>query len=428
MTVSPPLQLPLNPAPEWSAPWASDALPPGGSAQPRRVRLWNISPDLHCSITGTCLSLGEVRAFARKMGLCGDPAAEDHHLHDLVVFASGRDERVAKLLHKVLDRKFGAALRRYERAADAGAVGRLWRDDLARGEVPGAYWAVVTHPWTDRDLLSRVFSDVHMLSHLVGASNRADIRRLQALEQENAELRDRLGQHRRQAAQTLAARDREIAGLRDRPCAAPPASAAPAAGAEAALSRRLSRETRRRERMEALAKALTAEVERLRSDLEAARLEGEDARAACLSLERRAAEWLGADVPDEARSVIPRPPLDRTRLLFVGGRPGQVHHLRRMVTAAGAEFMFHDGGLEDGAAQLSRQVAAAATVLFPVDCVSHEAALRIKRMCRAGGKPFLPLRTFSLASVSRALDTLGEAEAPAPSPPRTCCGGGGHAA
>lgn len=92
MTASPPLQLPLNPAPEWSGPWASDVLPPGGLAQPRRVRLWNIGPDLHCSIIGTCLSLGEVRAFARKMGLCGDQAAEDHHLHDLVVFASGRED------------------------------------------------------------------------------------------------------------------------------------------------------------------------------------------------------------------------------------------------------------------------------------------------------------------------------------------------
>ncbi|WP_170958770.1 DUF2325 domain-containing protein [Magnetospirillum sp. 15-1] len=421
MTASLPLQLPLNPAPEWSAPWGAGIPPQDGPAQPRRVRLWNISPDLHCSIIGTCLSLGEVRAFARKMVLCCDPAAEDHHLHDLVVFASGRDERVAKLLHKALDRKFGVALRRYERAADAAAVGRLWRDDMARGEIPGAYWAVVTHPWTDRDLLSRVFSDVHMLSHLVGASNRADIRRLQALEQENAELRDRLGQQRRQAAETLAARDHEIAELRDRPAMPAAAPVPPAAGAEAALSRRLARETRRRERMEARANGLTAEVERLRSELEAARHEAEEARAACLSLERRAAGWLGEDAaPDEAGTVAPRPSLDRTRLLFVGGKPGQVPHLRRMVAASGAEFMFHDGGLEDGAAQLSSQVAAAATVLFPVDCISHEAALRIKRMCRAGDKPFVPLRTFSLASVSRALDAIGETGAP-------CCGGAGHA-
>ncbi len=422
MTASLPLQLPLNPAHEWSAPWQSAPPPPAEPAQPRRARLKNISPDLHCSIIGTCLSLGEVRAFARKMGLCTDPTAEDHDLHDLVVFASGHDERVAKLLHKALDRKFGASLRRYESATSAGAVGRMWRDDMGRGEIPGAYWAVVTHPWTDRDLLSRVFSDVHMLSHLVGASNRADIRRLQMLERENAELRDRLTQQRRQSTETLAIRDREIAELRVRPDVASAAPATSPADGEVTLSRRLARETRRRERMEQVAAELTAETERLRTELDTARHEAEEAGAACLSLERRASQWLGGDAP-AGPPAGRRSVLKGMRLLFVGGKPSQIHHLRRMVGAAGAEFIHHDGGVEDGTAQLAGQLTAAVMVLFPVDCISHEAAVRIKRMCRNGDKPFMPLRTFSLASVSRALDAIGEAT---DATTVSCCGRDGH--
>src|SRR5262249_56449253 len=38
------------------------------------------------------------------------------------------------------------------------------------------------------DIVNRVFGDVHMLSHLVGAANRADIRRLRELKQDNVAL------------------------------------------------------------------------------------------------------------------------------------------------------------------------------------------------------------------------------------------------
>jgi hypothetical protein len=37
-------------------------------------------------------------------------------------------------------------------------------------------------------------------------------------------------------------------------------------------------------------------------------------------------------------------------------------------------------------------------VFFPVECVSHEATTLVKRFCEAGGKPFRPVRSASLAS------------------------------
>lgn len=412
MMASLPLQLPMNPiaASLWQPPAGMSA----ETSLPRRVRLLNISPKLHCSIIGTCLSLGELRAFARKTGLCADPAADDHHLHSLVVFAAGHDERVAKLLHKALDRKFAAPLRRYDRAATAAAVEEMWRDDLARGEIPGAYWAVTTHPHTDQTLLSRVFSDIHMLSHLVGASNRADIRRLQSIEQENADLRDRLAHQRRQAAETLAARDREIAELRSRPNVAPVESGKSGPDDADILSRHLAREIRRRERSERAAAKLAGTFDAMKVELQDALRDAEDARAVCRSLERRIETWLDNRDRDGRSIAAKRPvvpsPLRNRRLLFVGGKPSQIHHLRQMVTAAGAIFLSHDGGIEENSGLLAGQVAAAAMVLFPVDCISHDAALRIKRLCRHNGKPFLPLRTFSLASVSRILDTMTEAE------------------
>ena len=48
-------------------------------------------------------------------------------------------------------------------------------------------------------------------------------------------------------------------------------------------------------------------------------------------------------------------------------------------------------------------VARAQAAFFPVDCISHTAAGLVKKVCREAGKPFVPLRSASLASFLAAL-------------------------
>ena len=42
-------------------------------------------------------------------------------------------------------------------------------------------------------------------------------------------------------------------------------------------------------------------------------------------------------------------------------------------------------------------------VLFPVDCISHEAANAVKALCRQAGKRFIPLRSASVTALVAAL-------------------------
>ena len=51
-------------------------------------------------------------------------------------------------------------------------------------------------------------------------------------------------------------------------------------------------------------------------------------------------------------------------------------------------------------------VSRADAAFFPVDSVSHDAALSLKRLCRQAGKPFVPLRSSGIASLLRALRAL----------------------
>ncbi len=86
-----------------------------------------------------------------------------------------------------------------------------------------------------------------------------------------------------------------------------------------------------------------------------------------------------------------------------GGGPGTVEQVRDVLMDAGGELLAHDGGLHDNTAQLTGFVGRADGVVFPVDCVTHNAALTVKRLCRQSGKPWLPLRSSGLGSFLSAL-------------------------
>lgn len=59
--------------------------------------------------------------------------------------------------------------RRNARVKQAAGLLKPWEETLKQGDIPGAYWAALTHPAAT--IVTRIFADVHMLSHLVGADD-----------------------------------------------------------------------------------------------------------------------------------------------------------------------------------------------------------------------------------------------------------------
>jgi hypothetical protein len=99
-------------------------------------------------------------------------------------------------------------------------------------------------------------------------------------------------------------------------------------------------------------------------------------------------------------------------VLYVGGRAHQVPQLKAMVQRAGGGFLYHDGGIEHSTASLPALISRAGCAAFPIDCVSHDAMATVKRLCRQAGKPFIPLRTSSLASLLSGLTALDRMRQP----------------
>jgi hypothetical protein len=80
-----------------------------------------------------------------------------------------------------------------------------------------------------------------------------------------------------------------------------------------------------------------------------------------------------------------------------------VPHIRSAIERRQGRLLHHDGGLEQAPKMLENLVIQADMVFCPLDCVSHSACLRVKRLCQRLDKPFLLLRSSGASSLVRVL-------------------------
>jgi hypothetical protein len=379
----------------------------------QRRRIWDLHTNLHCSIIGTCFSTAELRVVLGRIGCLGVDKSSEHELHSQGVALAGKPHAGAKLLHKALDRKYKSTIGKFDSATSVESLQSLWKDFLQQGDIPGAYWAILTHPKANQRLIQNVFGEVHMLSHLVGAANRADIRRLRQMEIENSELQDKVARQQSQLRDAITKRDDAIRELRRelqetiaRHHRSAQGSSECSSGAKDTIIVELDRKLKRAEASRA---SLEDRLAAAQSDLESEkklRLKSErlieDLKNELQIVEGSwASEPANAPASEGLRGKI---------LLYVGGRSHHISNLRRLTEERGAKFLHHDGGVEEASDLLSSLAARADAIFFPIDCVSHGAVAIIKRVCRQTEKPYLPLRSSGLTSFAAALGAVARSE------------------
>ena len=200
---------------------------------------------------------------------------------------------------------------------------------MAGGDIPGAYWAVMTHTESSDKLVQKAFSDVHMLSHLMGATNCADLRRMRQLEDEVAALTNKLERQQKHLRDGFTERDQKIDRLTkllaekiqtqsDHAPRGDDGEIADLRETIADLNRSLARETARRERLEQRLQGrrrrsgmrthrVEQERDALRNELDL--IETADRAACCRQLRRtgREAAIGGVDHPVRRRPAAPDP-------------------------------------------------------------------------------------------------------------------------
>jgi hypothetical protein len=382
---------------------------PEKAAVPTRAKLARFNANLHCSIIGTCLSGSELRGALLKLKLI-DAKASEHEVHKIGVTVAGGRGIGPKMLNKALDRKFERHIAKFAKVKTEAEVAALWAEALQAGDIPGAYWAALTHPATSDALVYQVFGEIHMLSHLVGAANRADIRRLRELEGENDRLRDKIERQQSalQAAVTgLGAKIKEledalVIALDER------RGNAGVASGDGALQQLVVEQARRLARAEARVAHVESRSRELERRLATAAAAADAVEAECTALRDECAALHRALDGDEGAPAGGSNIVDigGAAILYVGGRANQIAHLRRTVEDANGRFIHHSGGLDDNPLLLPGCISRAEFVLFPVDCIGHQAMNEVKRYCKQSGKPYLPLRTGSTAALLLGLDKV----------------------
>lgn len=391
------------------------------SAEPRRrTRLWELNGTFHCSIIGTCLSTADLRQVLKKLELPEARSLSDHDLHKYGVTLAGQREGSGKFLQKALDRKHQLFVARFDRAKSESELAGFWEETCRNGDIPGGYWAVLTHPLASDALKKRVFGEVHMLSHLVGAANRADIRRLAQLEEETNALKAKIERQEAKLRDAIVARDAKISELTHllTQVTAGPSETAPGGAPQErdvtalidGLKDQLGLEAQRRRKA---AERLALAQERVIAERK--QRQAAEQRETALRHELELVEGaLNGNTPDTAADNRVSALLHGASVLYVGGHPGHASSLRDIVQRFSAELLYHDGGIDDQMAQLPGLVSQSRLVFFPVDCVSHDAMYSVKRLSRHAGKCFIPLRSAGLTTFLAALRSLNADVGPQP--------------
>lgn len=403
----------------------------------RRAKLWMLQDKHHCPVIGTCLAIDELVKFARRFSFAGQ-RHDEFALHvEAVGRASSRNE-VSEALQKHLEHKYRIEIIRFARVRSDAEVLALWQSHFTRGEVAGALWAALTHASASSETRQRIYADMHMLSHQIGAGQAADAHRLNHLEQENTAARSALEQQKKQQSRnedelrqqlqkTITERDR----LR---------LIAEEAGALQARLEMFESGTvmidmgRRLLSLQSANEALIVAAQRGQSLEKSLQATHDQARALArereqLAAERDALERLllageantgaGASLTASCDGVCAscEQATQGRCVLYVGGRSTLVSQYRALAERLGIRLTHHDGGLEESLSRLPDMINSADAVICPTDCVSHAAYYQLKRQCKRNGKPCLLFKGAGVSGFAVALARLASGRISLPGAP-----------
>lgn len=399
-------------------------LPPA-DVRNSRLKLWELESNYLCPVIGTCLNHRELQQFARRWRFLAR-LDDEYGLHaEAVGWARTRND-ISIALHKWLDRRYRKWLDHFTACKDAQAVQLAWQAALEQGEVAGAMWAAMTHKVSDAVLRHKVFGDVHMLSHQLGAGQSADLRELAALRQENRQLRSqqaesdaqhgqmtqrwhverqRTGQLEQEAGRLHEMVQKMAARLREFETGQAMVAMGQRLLALSAANERLIEQAERFRQEQGVWHEEREMLQRVRQDNDALRAENQFLRRCVEEGEAERADCSANECAEQhCDDCLESRPC--RSILYVGGRTSLVARYRVLAEQAGCILLYHDGGLEEALARLPELICSADAVVCPTDCVSHSAYYQVKAQCKRAGKPCLFIQNASISGFAAALAQL----------------------
>lgn len=385
-----------------------------------RKKIWDIANGYKCSLIGICLGTEELRKLGKDKVFDIHRDATDYYLHCCFIRFSDQRGEKATVLQRHLEKKFKAKARKYLKATTDEELQALWDTDLAEGRVDIAWWGILTHPEASAELLNQLYSQIHMMGHQCFRHWHKNRSRIADLEEKVVGLTDTLALERQQHRQDKRSWDQEKKDLnRDmavlRASQAKTASATEQKSAPAPIMDMKAVQVQAlQDQISSLQGQLRAAHARLEEHAEQERQwrdEQEKLSHEIAALEKMIFRFSSeADPCDTCSSQntgsCPGLDLCGKTVLYVGGHHKMVARYRQLVEQCGGRFMHHDGGKETSRNLLPKMLLTADAVVCPIDCISHDACTRAKKMCKRYQKPFVPMRSSGLSALAKGLDDI----------------------
>jgi Uncharacterized protein conserved in bacteria (DUF2325) len=382
----------------------------------KRAKLWELDEIHHCPVIGACLATDDLVRFARRFNF-SSTLRDEYSLHIEAVRVSKSNNPVAKAIQKHLDNKYRYTINHFNQAKSDNDVKVLWKEFYVQGKCAGAMWAALTHKMASEETRQTIYVDMHMLSHQVGAGQAADIRKLNRLEMENAEVKEALElQQQRHAVietklqQKLDKTTKELVSQRqsnnDIVKLQARINQLESGVAMTEMGRRLMALTTVNAQLRKAAERIAS----LENALEAA-YDGAKAlvhERNTLAAERNVLENLlrtelrEIKKPDKNK-MLSVSPLENSYVLCVGGRVSLLPEYRAVAKKLGILLLHHDGGQQEALSRLPDLVNRANAVVCPTDCVSHAAYYLLKRQCKRNNKQCLLFKGASISNFAKVL-------------------------
>lgn len=383
----------------------------------KRAKLWELDEIHHCPVIGACLATDDLVRFARRFNF-SSTLRDEYSLHIEAVRVSKSNNPVAKAIQKHLDNKYRYTINHFNQAKSDNDVKALWKEFYVQGKCAGAMWAALTHKMASEETRQTIYVDMHMLSHQVGAGQAADIRKLNRLEMENAEVKEalELQQQRHAVIETKLQQkldkttkelvsqhqnNNDIVKLQSR------INQLESGVAMTEMGRRLMALTTENAQLRKAAERIAS----LENALEAA-YDGAKAlvhERNTLAAERNVLENLlrtelrEIKNPDKNKKMLSVSPLENSYVLCVGGRVSLLPEYRAVAKKLGILLLHHDGGQQEALSRLPDLVNRANAVVCPTDCVSHAAYYLLKRQCKRNNKQCLLFKGASISNFAKVL-------------------------
>ena len=378
----------------------------------RRRRLWEMCGTAQCPVVGICLPMPLIKKLAAKHLRHTESRASDYETHCAVVVACKIKSSFGKLVQEQLDLRFQSEVRAVQGLKTREALWKHWNEHKEASNFPGVFWSVLSHSRCDAAMEFEVLGHAHMLQHQAGCERQMHEDHKTALQKQ---LKAVLAANKRLEEKYLALQNTniQIQQRQQDTISALQTELASQQGEMQKLQAALNQANTKTSESN-IDLATEAEIMRARfSSLKAAhQLELSSIHARMKDLEVLLAKRPTAFAiqPTEASTpTCTKPcnkPLENRCVLCVGGRPSAVPLYRHTVETRGATFIHHDGGQEEGIAQLDAKLNSADLVICQAGCVSHDAYFRVKEHCKKRGIQCVYVQNPSKSALRKALQNI----------------------